>query len=88
MGIFDEYYIKKYKKVLNKIEYLNKKNTKGYKTFSEYVIDDKQMRKYFNELKLLEKKCLKIHVESYEQFENDIHTQLKKIYTNMIRRYT
>ena len=53
MGIFDEYYIKKYKKVLNKIEYLNKKNTKGYKTFSEYVIADKQMRKYFNELKLL-----------------------------------
>jgi hypothetical protein len=80
MSIFDNFYINKYKKLLNQIEKLNIKNVKGYKTFFEYVLADQEMINYFKQLKDLEKKCNKIHVDSYETFENNIFKQLKQIY--------
>lgn len=80
MSILEKFHINKYKKLLNEIEMLNIRNVNGYNTFLEYVKSDKKMISYFNELKKLEKKCNKIHVDSNEIFENNVFKQLKEIY--------
>ncbi len=74
----------RYKALLNKIEKLNEKNVKGYKTFKEYVLSDEIMISYFKDLKKLEKKFSKLHVDSYETFERHLYEQLKEIYDKML----
>ena len=74
----------RYKALLDKIEKLNEENVKGYKTFKEYVLSDEIMISYFKDLKKLEKKFSKLHVDSYETFESHLYEQLKEIYDKML----
>ena len=46
----------KYKKLMEQIENLNKRNVQGYDSFAEYCVADETMIRYFNELKNIEKK--------------------------------
>lgn len=84
MGLLDKINMNNYKSTMEKIDNLNKKNKNGYKTFAEYVYADEIMLKYFNNLKHLEKRINILRVDSYEQFENTIFNQLKKIYNTML----
>ena len=84
MGFLDSIYTNKYNSLLKKIEELNKKNVRGYKTFKEYILSDEIMISYFKELKKLERKFPRMHVDSYETFENTLFEQLKRIYDKML----
>lgn len=80
MGLFDSIYLNRYKSLLQKINDLNEKNGKGYNTFKEYVLSDEVMMSYFRQLKELEKKYSKLHVDSFETFQRRIYEQLNDIY--------
>lgn len=84
MGILDNYYMNRYNIVTKKIENLNSENQKGYKLFSDYVLADRKMKIYFEELKSMEKRCKKIKVESKEIFNNSVQRQLTDIYEKRI----
>lgn len=84
MGILDNYYVNRYNIVTKKIENLNSENQKGYKLFSDYVLADRKMKIYFEELKSMEKRCKKIKVESEEIFNNSVQRQLTNIYEKRI----
>ena len=88
MTFFQSILMSKYKKILKKIEDLNKRNVQGYKTFTEYCIADEIMIKYFNELKLLEKHLPSLTVDSYERFNEKVFEQLKEIYNKRLNEIT
>lgn len=80
----DRIYTRKYEELERQIESLNQKNARGYDTFEEYLISDNKMLSYFEELKKLEKKFPKLHVDSYDAFYHTISNQLNKIYNNLL----
>lgn len=84
MGLLDGIYKKKYDILMNKIDNLNDKNSKGYKTFKEYVCADEIMKSYFDDLKNLESRYDKLHVYSYEKFESTVFEQLNRTYNYML----
>ncbi len=85
MGLFDSIYLKKYKSLMKQINELNEKNVKGYDTFKEYVLSDKIMMSYFRQLKELEKKYSKLHVDSFETFQKRIYEQLNDTYYKKLK---
>lgn len=84
MSIFEQLFISKYKKILQEIESLNKRNAQGYDSFAEYCFSDEIMIRYFLKLKTIEKKTTAIRVDSYEKFEHNIFKQLEDIYYKKI----
>lgn len=84
MVIFENIQISKYKKTMEKIENLNKRNAQGYESFAEYCIADEMMIRYFNELKTIEKKLPTLTVDSYDEFEQNTFEQLNGIYEKKI----
>lgn len=55
MSFFDDIQMLRYKFIKKQIDELNKKNVKGYNTFSEYCVADEIMIGYFKKLKDIEK---------------------------------
>lgn len=84
MAIFENIKISKYKKIMEQIENLNKRNAQGYESFAEYCIADETMIRYFNELKNIERKLPALTVDSYDKFEQNIFEQLNGIYEKKI----
>lgn len=84
MAIFENIKISKYKKIMEQIENLNKRNTQGYESFAEYCVADETMIRYFNELKNIERKLPALTVDSYDKFEQNIFEQLNGIYEKKI----
>ena len=50
MSIFENIQMSKYKKIMEQIEALNKRNVQGYNSFAEYCVADEIMINYFEEL--------------------------------------
>lgn len=86
MSFFKNIQISKYKKIMEQIENLNKRNVKGYDSFAEYCIADEIMIRYFYELKKIEKKLPSLTVDSYEKFEQNTFDQLNEIYEKNINK--
>lgn len=84
MAIFENIKISKYKKIMEQIENLNKRNAQGYESFAEYCVADETMIRYFNELKNIERKLPALTVDSYDKFEQNIFEQLNGIYEKKI----
>ena len=84
MAIFENIKILKYKKIMEQIENLNKRNAQGYESFAEYCVADETMIRYFNELKNIERKLPALTVDSYDKFEQNIFEQLNGIYEKKI----
>ena len=84
MLIFENIQMSKYKKLMEQIENLNKRNIQGYNTFAEYCVADEIMIKYFDELKNIEKKLPSLTVDSYDVFEQNTFKQLNGIYEKKI----
>lgn len=84
MAIFENIQISKYKKIMEQIENLNKRNAQGYESFAEYCVADETMIRYFNELKNIERKLPTLTVDSYDKFEQNIFEQLNGIYEKKI----
>lgn len=84
MAIFENIKISKYKKIMEQIENLNKRNAQGYESFAEYCFADETMIRYFNELKNIERKLPALTVDSYDKFEQNIFEQLNGIYEKKI----
>lgn len=84
MAIFENIKISKYKKIMEQIENLNKRNAQGYESFAEYCVADETMIRYFNELKNIERKLPALTVDSYDKFEQNIFEQLNEIYEKKI----
>lgn len=74
----------KYKKLMEQIENLNKRNVQGYDSFAEYCVADETMIRYFNELKNIERKLPALTVDSYDKFEQNTFEQLNGIYEKKI----
>ena len=72
MGLFDSKYLREYNSLMQKIDDLNEQNVRGYDTFKEYVLSDEIMMSYFRQLKKLERKYSKLHVDSFETFQKII----------------
>lgn len=84
MSIFENIQMSKYKKLMEQIENLNKRNVQGYDSFAEYCVADETMIRYFNELKNIEKKLPALTVDSYDKFEQNTFEQLNGIYEKKI----
>ena len=84
MGLLDNYYISRYNIVNEKIEKLNLEEQKGYNSFVDYVLADRKLKIYFEELKSIKKRCKKIKVKSDEEFNNEIKIKLIEIYEKRI----
>ena len=84
MAIFENIKISKYKKIMEQIENLNKRNAQGYESFAEYCVADETMIRYFNELKNIERKLPALTVDSYDKFEQNTFEQLNGIYEKKI----
>lgn len=84
MGLIDEIYTSKYNKILKKINSLNLELEKGYPKLYNYIISDEKMLSYFEELKKIERKFPRLHVDSYETFNKTISNQLNKIYNYLL----
>ena len=84
MSIFENIQMSKYKKLMEQIENLNKRNVQGYDSFAEYCVADETMIRYFNELKNIERKLPALTVDSYDKFEQNTFEQLNGIYEKKI----
>lgn len=84
MSFYESIQISKYKKIMEQIENLNKRNVQGYDSFAEYCIADETMIGYFDELKKIEKKIPSLTVDSYDKFEQNTFDQLNGIYEKKI----
>ena len=84
MSIFENIQMSKYKKLMEQIENLNKRNIQGYNTFAEYCVADEIMIKYFEELKNIERKLPSLTVDGYDVFEQNTFKQLNGIYEKKI----
>lgn len=84
MSIYKNIQMSKYKKIMEQIESLNKRNVQGYESFAEYCLADETMIKYFDALKNIEKKLPALTVDSYEEFEQNTFEQLNGIYEKKI----
>lgn len=84
MSIFENIQMSKYKKLMEQIENLNKRNVQGYDSFAEYCVADETMIRYFNELKNIERKLPALTVDSYDKFEQNTFEQLNEIYEKKI----
>lgn len=84
MSFYENIQISKYKKIMEQIENLNKRNRQGYDSFAEYCIADETMIEYFDELKKIEKKLPSLTVDSYDKFEQNTFDQLNGIYEKKI----
>ena len=85
MGLFDSKYLREYNSLMQKIDDLNEQNVRGYDTFKEYVLSDEIMMSYFRQLKKLERKYSKLHVDSFETFQKIIYEQLDDIYHKKLK---
>lgn len=84
MSIFENIQMSKYKKLMEQIENLNKRNVQSYDSFAEYCVADETMIRYFNELKNIERKLPALTVDSYDKFEQNTFEQLNGIYEKKI----
>ncbi len=84
MSFYENIQLSKYKKIMEQIENLNKRNVKGYDSFAEYCIADETMIGYFDELKKIERKLPSLTVDSYDKFEQNTFDQLNGIYEKKI----
>ena len=84
MSIFENIQMSKYKKLMEQIENLNKRNVQGYDSFAEYCVADETMIRYFDELKNIERKLPALTVDSYDKFEQNTFEQLNGIYEKKI----
>lgn len=84
MSIFENIQMSKYKKIMEQIEALNKRNVQGYNSFAEYCVADEIMINYFEELKNIERRLPSLTVDSYDKFEQNTFEQLNGIYEKKI----
>ncbi|MDD3187499.1 MAG: DNA translocase FtsK [Bacilli bacterium] len=84
MSLFELIYISRYRKIIRKIDSLNKKNIQGYQTFKEYILADELIIPLYCALKKIEKKYPRLHVDSYETFQENLYNQINRVYDKMV----